>query len=77
MTKDQVYVWMTAWLKAHGEVDPAVLSPETNVLDIGITSVKLIAMLGELEEKLGVTLDPQLIFEHETLDALSEHLSQK
>jgi acyl carrier protein len=41
----------------------------------GIASVEAVHLVGKLETWLGVALDPTLLWDHPTIDALAKHLS--
>jgi acyl carrier protein len=41
----------------------------------GIASVEAVHLVGQLETWLGVTLDPTLLWDHPTIDALAKHLA--
>jgi acyl carrier protein len=41
----------------------------------GIASVEAVHLVGKLEDWLGLTLDPTLLWDHPTIDALAKHLA--
>jgi acyl carrier protein len=41
----------------------------------GIASVEAVHLVGKLETWLGLTLDPTLLWDHPTIDALANHLA--
>ncbi|WP_434739716.1 SDR family NAD(P)-dependent oxidoreductase [Micromonospora sp. SH-82] len=44
--------------------------------DLGLDSVTLLRLTGRVEELVGRTLYPTLLFEHSTIDALASHLAE-
>lgn len=42
----------------------------------GFDSVELVLMMGVLEEELGIEVDPALLFEHPSIDALAKAYSR-
>ena len=41
----------------------------------GIASVEAVHLVGKLESWLGLALDPTLLWDHPTIDALAKHLA--
>jgi acyl carrier protein len=41
----------------------------------GITSIEAVYLVGKLEDWLGLPLEPTLLWDHPTIDALAEHLA--
>jgi polyketide synthase PksN len=44
--------------------------------ELGLTSVHLLELVGDMERRLGVTLSPTLLFEYATIADLAEHIVQ-
>ncbi len=53
------------------------LDGQTNFYDLGLDSADLLRISAALGEHLGVALYPTLLFEHNTVDALSGYLAQQ
>ncbi|WP_308258573.1 SDR family NAD(P)-dependent oxidoreductase [Saccharothrix obliqua] len=53
----------------------AQVATDVGFYDLGLDSVALLGLTGELEELVGEQLYPTLLFEHSTIDALTAHLS--
>ncbi len=53
------------------------VSVTTNLLDLGLDSLMVMDLLGICKRDLGLTLYPREVFEHPTLESLSQYLSQE
>lgn len=56
---------------------PEQISPEANVINLGVDSLMAVDILSELQKELGVSMPPTWIFEYPTLAKLSSHIVQK
>jgi len=54
------------------QADPATLDTQTSFYDLGLDSTQLLDLATQLEEQAGESLYPTLLFEHDTLEALSQ-----
>jgi amino acid adenylation domain-containing protein len=57
-------------------VEPAEIDAHTPLDSFGLSSREAVSLSGDLEEWLGATLSPTLIYEHPTIAALAAHLSE-
>lgn len=53
----------------------AELDPERPFNELGVDSLDAVSLTGELEERLGVTIDPAELFDHPTPRALARFLA--
>lgn len=67
--------WLLARLGAALGQPPEALDPELAFVELGLDSVLLVELSGELEEALGQPLDPNLLFEHPSVARLARHLA--
>lgn len=67
--------WLTQRVALSGGLPPEALDPEASFLELGLDSVLLVELSGELEEALGQALDPNLLFEHPSIARLARHLA--
>lgn len=56
--------------EASGELDP-----DRTFADLGLDSTGVIAVAAGLEDRLGITVDSDLFFDHPTINRLAEHLA--
>ncbi|VEP13756.1 Beta-ketoacyl synthase (fragment) [Hyella patelloides LEGE 07179] len=52
------------------------ISSESNFYGLGIDSLKAVEIIGELEEKLNISIPPKLMFEYSTITELSTYFSK-
>lgn len=55
-------------------VDPAAVGPTSELAELGLSSVQILALLGDLEDEFGVVVDPEAVLDVRTPRALAEHL---
>ncbi|MFG1677331.1 acyl carrier protein [Micromonospora sp. NPDC049282] len=55
--------------------DPATIDTAAPLADLGLDSVYALALCGEIEDHLGVPLEPTIVWDHPSIDALTEYLS--
>ncbi|NBE80083.1 KR domain-containing protein [Micromonospora sp. NEAU-HG-1] len=66
--------WLTAVVARTTRVDPALMGPDTTLVDLGVDSLLMAELVRELEAVRGEVVDPSLLQEHPTLEALAEAL---
>jgi acyl carrier protein len=71
MTPDDVIAWCRAYIADLMGISPANVDPDAPVDDFGFDSSAAVALVLDLETKLGRELDPSILFEHQTLRALA------
>ncbi|MFI1913835.1 SDR family NAD(P)-dependent oxidoreductase [Nocardia sp. NPDC020380] len=54
---------------------PAEIATDAGFYELGVDSARLLQMTTALESRLGRLLYPTLLFEHQTIDALADHLA--
>ena len=64
-----------AYIASILDVPPTEVNPELAFDDLGLDSATAVAMVMDLEEFLGIELEPELLFEHTSVAALSRHLA--
>ena len=67
--------WIVAYLANLLETDPEEIEVTVPFDSYGLDSSAAIAMTGDLEDWLGVEIDPTLFYEYPTVSALVEHLA--
>lgn len=56
------------------KVEPDQLETDRDLAEYGLNSVQAVTLSGLLEDELGMSFDPALLFEFPTLDALAQYL---
>jgi len=75
-TEAEIRDWCAAYLKTLVD-DPSVeVDPEASFAQMGIDSAKSIHFVVELEEWLGLELNPEIVGDYPTFGELARHLAQ-
>lgn len=56
------------------EVESEGLDVERSFHEMGIDSVLIVGLSAELEDSFGVSLDPEMAYQHDTVFKVSQHL---
>ena len=59
------------------KADPQSLDHHTSFYDLGLDSTQLLSLANDLEEQAGESLYPTLLFEHDSLQALSDYFQMQ
>ncbi|MCC7361297.1 MAG: SDR family NAD(P)-dependent oxidoreductase [Anaerolineales bacterium] len=70
-----IEAWIIAHLAADFALDPAALDPTAPFEQLGLASREVVMLSGDLEEWLGLTLSPVLLYEYPSIRALAGHLA--
>jgi acyl carrier protein len=66
--------WLAERIAAHAGLPVEQISPKAGLGRYGLDSVQSFAVCCEIEDFLDVSLEPTLLWDHPTIDALSEYL---
>jgi len=72
MTPPDIVSWCQKYIADLLDISPSQVDPDAEIADFGLDSAAAVAMVLDLETKLGQELDPAILFEHGTLRKLSE-----
>lgn len=56
------------------KLEASQIDTDKPIMELGVDSISAVTMTVQLEEKLGVPIDPTVILDHETINLLSRHL---
>ncbi|NJN39048.1 MAG: acyl carrier protein [Acaryochloridaceae cyanobacterium CSU_3_4] len=73
-TMEDIQAWLKNHLANSLEINPEEIDMDTDFIDLGMNSVAVVNISGELESFLGRRLDPTLVLDYSNIRALSEHL---
>lgn len=76
MTREDIVQWCQQYLANLLAVTPESLDPNTDFDRLGLDSPLAVSLLIEIEERYGVDLPPEKLFENPTLDAVGEYVHQ-
>jgi acyl carrier protein len=74
---DEICAWIVAYVTELLEVEPDAIDPTVPFESYGLDSSAVVGMTGELEDWLGQELDPTLIYDYPTINALSKYLAME
>lgn len=73
--KSEVSNWICAYVGRVLGVSPDKIDTTAPFDRLGLDSAIAVALIGDLEDWLGVELSPVLAYDHPTISRLSEHLA--
>ncbi|MBI4511814.1 MAG: acyl carrier protein [Deltaproteobacteria bacterium] len=71
----EIQEWITAMLASWIEVPQAQLDVRRPVVELGIDSIVILSLVGELEEWLGRPIPDDILEEHPTIESIARYLS--
>jgi acyl carrier protein len=74
-TATEIQDWIVRWLSKELKVPEDRLSPSQPFVNLGMSSRQAVMLSGDLEDWLGRELDPALVWDHPTIQALATHLA--
>lgn len=75
--KEEIKVWLTQWIANDLDLPVDEIQTSKSLLDYSLSSITATMLVGDLEDWLGLTLVPTLVWDYPSIDALVDHLSQK
>ncbi|GAA4715829.1 acyl carrier protein [Phytohabitans rumicis] len=75
-TAEHLRPWLVERVAEFTERDPATIDPAAPLAGFGLDSVYALALCGEIEDHLGVTLEPTIVWDHPSVDALVAFLCE-
>lgn len=74
-TPESLTAWLTERLAVHARVNPDTIQPDVPMASYGLDSVTTVTLLVEIEDELGLALDPNVPWEYPTIEALTGYLT--
>lgn len=74
---DSLRDWLVASVASHLQRPADTIDTSARLSDYGLDSLYVLAVAGELEDHLDISLDPTLMWDNPTIDALSEALAKE
>jgi acyl carrier protein len=71
-----IRAWCTNYLAQTLELPAEEIGAETRFVRLGLDSASAVHFIVELEEWLGIELEPELAFDHPTIADLARHLAE-
>ncbi|MFF0543578.1 acyl carrier protein [Nocardia thailandica] len=76
-SKPAILTWCREYLAGLLGVDPGTLDPTTDFDRLGVDSALAVALLIDVEERYGVDLSPEDLYDNPTLDAVAEQVHRR
>lgn len=74
---EEIQSWIVAYLAELIEIDPDEIDPAIPFDRYGLDSSVAVGMTGDLEDWLERELDPTLLYDYPTVEALASHLVEE
>lgn len=74
-TSREIHDWIVSYLADLLEVDPDDIDASIPFDRYGLDSSAAVGLTGDLEDWLGQEIDPTLLYDYPTIDALVRHIS--
>ncbi len=74
MNLDQVISLVSDTVATLLDLEPHGIDPEQPFHELGMDSVIAVGLSAEFEDRLGVSLDPELALEHDSIGKISRYL---
>ena len=66
--------WLTTQLASYLAVPATAISPMVPLAEMGVDSVHAISLVGDVELKFDIDVDPTMIFDYPTLAGIAEFI---
>lgn len=76
-TAAEIQAWMASYLAELLEIDSDEIDVTIPFDQYGLDSSAAVGMTGDLEDWLGQKLDPTLLYDYPTIEALAWHLAEE
>ncbi|MDL4774212.1 MULTISPECIES: acyl carrier protein [Thermomonosporaceae] len=68
--------WLRERVAHYARREPADIDPSVSLTNYGLDSVYALSLCGDLEDHLGVVLEPTVVWDHPTIEALIAHVEE-
>lgn len=76
-TKESISEWLVHWIAKELGLPPEAIETEKSLLDYSLSSVTAMMLVGDLEERLGLTLPPTLVWDYPSIAAIVDYLTEQ
>jgi natural product biosynthesis luciferase-like monooxygenase protein/amino acid adenylation domain-containing protein len=71
----EIVEWLVRHIAQRAQIDPRIVDLHAPFVQFGLNSLEAVDLSGELEQWLGRSLSPTLIYDYPSIDALACHLA--
>jgi acyl carrier protein len=76
-TKDSITQWLVQWIAKELGLPTAEIETDKSLLNYSLSSVTAMMLVGDLEEWLGLTLPPTLVWDYPSIAAIVDFLAEQ
>jgi acyl carrier protein len=76
-TAAEIQTWIASYVAELLEIDSDEVDVTIPFDQYGLDSAAAVGMTGDMEDWLGTKLDPTLLYDYPTVEALSRHLAEE
>ena len=66
--------WLTLRVAEYAECPPDAINPDVSLAEYGLDSMYALMLCGDIEDHLGLTVDPTVAWDYSTIAALTGYL---
>lgn len=77
MNQNDIVEWLRDRIAGDLESDADTVDPDATFNRLGLDSLALLAVLGDLASKLDIEIETSVLFDHPTITALALHLADR
>ncbi len=77
LTAAAIQEWIVSYLAQLLEIQPDEIDTEIPFDQYGLDSSAAVGMTGDLEDWMGTKIDPTLLYDYPTIQALAQHLAKE
>ena len=68
--------WLTAQLASYLEVPTTAIEAMVPLAEMSVDSVHAVSLVGDVEERFDIDVDPTMIFDYPTLAHIAEYIDE-
>jgi acyl carrier protein len=76
-TRESIEEWLIQWIARELGMPPADIETSKSLLNYSLSSVTAMMLVGDLEERLSLTLPPTLVWDYPSIAAIAEYLMEQ
>jgi acyl carrier protein len=76
-SKGSITEWLVVWIARELGLSSAEIETDKSLLNYSLSSVTAMMLVGDLEEWLGLTLPPTLVWDYPSIDAIADYLIEQ
>jgi acyl carrier protein len=74
LTPEDVRSWLVERVAYYVQLAPTEIDPDVSFAEHGLDSVYAFTLCGDIEDALGLSVEPTVVWDFDTLTALTAHL---